>query len=238
VFHLAAIHFIPYCDAHPSETLLVNVVGTQLVLDALALVPDARLVFASTAGRLRAVAVAAPRGRRDRDRRRLRRVEAVVRGPARDRAPPRSAAPRCVAARLFNVFGPARRTRTCCPTSWRRCARAGRSGSATSTRGATTSTRATSPTRSCGSRTYDGGETVFNVGTGVGTSVRELVRASARCSTLAPHRAGPGEACGPSSACTSSRTRRGARRELGWTPRLTLHDGLRDLVAHELAAVA
>ena len=29
-----------------------------------------------------------------------------------------------------------------------------------------------------------------------------------------------------------------ARQELGWTPRLTLHDGLRDLVAHELAAVA
>jgi nucleoside-diphosphate-sugar epimerase len=29
-----------------------------------------------------------------------------------------------------------------------------------------------------------------------------------------------------------------ARRELGWTPRLPLHDGLRDLVAHELAAVA
>jgi UDP-glucose 4-epimerase len=85
---------------------------------------------------------------------------------------------------------------------------------------------------------YDGVETVFNVGTGVGTSVRELVPPSARCSTLAPHRTRTRRRCGPSSACTSSRTRRGRRQELGWTPRLTLHDGLRDLVAHELAAVA
>src|SRR5262249_34969487 len=35
VYHLAALHFLPYCAAHPSETLLVNVVGTQLLLDAL-----------------------------------------------------------------------------------------------------------------------------------------------------------------------------------------------------------
>lgn len=31
VFHLAAHHFIPFCDAHPSETLRVNVEGTQTV---------------------------------------------------------------------------------------------------------------------------------------------------------------------------------------------------------------
>jgi UDP-glucose 4-epimerase len=32
VFHLAAHHFIPFCDKHPRETLRVNVEGTHLVL--------------------------------------------------------------------------------------------------------------------------------------------------------------------------------------------------------------
>jgi UDP-glucose 4-epimerase len=33
-FHLAALHFIPYCNAHPDETFRVNVIGTQNFLDA------------------------------------------------------------------------------------------------------------------------------------------------------------------------------------------------------------
>jgi UDP-glucose 4-epimerase len=32
VFHMAAHHFIPFCDQHPCETLRVNVEGTHLVL--------------------------------------------------------------------------------------------------------------------------------------------------------------------------------------------------------------
>ena len=42
VFHLAAHHFIPYCSAHPAETLAVNVVGTQHLLDAITRFPVAR----------------------------------------------------------------------------------------------------------------------------------------------------------------------------------------------------
>lgn len=34
VFHLAAHHFIPFCDAHPDETMRVNVEGTYNVLEA------------------------------------------------------------------------------------------------------------------------------------------------------------------------------------------------------------
>lgn len=49
VFHLAAIHFIPYCIAHPSETLRVNIVGTQLLLDALRKTQVHSVVLASTA---------------------------------------------------------------------------------------------------------------------------------------------------------------------------------------------
>jgi nucleoside-diphosphate-sugar epimerase len=33
IYHLAALHFIPECVAHPAETLSVNVVGTQMLLD-------------------------------------------------------------------------------------------------------------------------------------------------------------------------------------------------------------
>jgi UDP-glucose 4-epimerase len=36
VFHLAALHFIPYCNAHPEEALRVNVSGTFAVLAACA----------------------------------------------------------------------------------------------------------------------------------------------------------------------------------------------------------
>jgi UDP-glucose 4-epimerase len=49
VFHLAALHFIPYCNAHPEETMQVNVVGTQNLLEACRQHPPAALVAASTA---------------------------------------------------------------------------------------------------------------------------------------------------------------------------------------------
>jgi len=50
VVHLAAQHFIPYCNEHPGDTIHVNVYGTQKLLNAVA---DSncvdKLVFASTA---------------------------------------------------------------------------------------------------------------------------------------------------------------------------------------------
>lgn len=49
VIHLAAIHFIPYCVAHPAEAVAVNVAGTQHLLDALLEAEPRRLLFASTA---------------------------------------------------------------------------------------------------------------------------------------------------------------------------------------------
>lgn len=50
VFHLAAHHYIPFCNANPEETMEVNVMGTRAVCQA---VRDSnrldRLVYASTA---------------------------------------------------------------------------------------------------------------------------------------------------------------------------------------------
>lgn len=48
VIHLAALHFIPYCNAHPGETLEVNVVGTQNLLEACRAYPPAKIVIASS----------------------------------------------------------------------------------------------------------------------------------------------------------------------------------------------
>src|SRR5437899_3790895 len=48
VFHLAALHFIPYCNTHQSETLQVNIVGTQNLLEALCQYPPSSLVIASS----------------------------------------------------------------------------------------------------------------------------------------------------------------------------------------------
>jgi UDP-glucose 4-epimerase len=50
VVHLAAMHFIPDCDAHPDSCLSVNVAGTQILMDAMADSDSTpALVYASSA---------------------------------------------------------------------------------------------------------------------------------------------------------------------------------------------
>jgi UDP-glucose 4-epimerase len=49
VFHLAAIHYIPYCNAHPLETMRINVEGSEAVFRACRATNIPRVVFASTA---------------------------------------------------------------------------------------------------------------------------------------------------------------------------------------------
>jgi UDP-glucose 4-epimerase len=49
VVHLAALHFIPWCNAEPARALAINVQGTQNVLSAAADAGVARVLLASTA---------------------------------------------------------------------------------------------------------------------------------------------------------------------------------------------
>jgi UDP-glucose 4-epimerase len=48
VLHLAAVHFIPYCNQHPIEATDINVMGTMSVLDACAATPSVEQVFAAS----------------------------------------------------------------------------------------------------------------------------------------------------------------------------------------------
>lgn len=49
VIHLAAVHFIPYCNQHPYESSNINITGTMNVLEAVTKYPVKQLFFASTA---------------------------------------------------------------------------------------------------------------------------------------------------------------------------------------------
>ncbi len=48
VFHMAALHFIPYCAAHPAEAMDVNVLGLENVLRAVRRAPLESFVFPSS----------------------------------------------------------------------------------------------------------------------------------------------------------------------------------------------
>jgi len=104
-FHLAAIHFIPYCVAHPQETLQVNVLGFGRLLRALRLTSVRSVVYTSSA----AVYGYGDVPHTERTPTRPADIhgiskwmcEEVLKGFSEDRPDVR-----CVAARLFNVYGP------------------------------------------------------------------------------------------------------------------------------------
>lgn len=81
---------------------------------------------------------------------------------------------------------------------------------------------------------YQGPETIFNVGTGTATSVREILSLLGAITGLEvrirPHPARPHDL--PANALDASRL----ERETGWRPSIALPDGLKELVEHARSA--
>lgn len=49
VIHLAAIHFIPYCNEHPVQTVETNLIGTRCLLNACKSIKPSTFIFTSSA---------------------------------------------------------------------------------------------------------------------------------------------------------------------------------------------
>ncbi|MDQ7041873.1 MAG: NAD-dependent epimerase/dehydratase family protein [Rhodothermus sp.] len=104
VFHLAALHFIPYCNAHPQETLRVNVEGTYNVLEVsarmdvrTAVVASSGAIYPSVEGLIPETLAPAPVD-----------IYGLSKLLAEQVAEQfaRTTEMACVSARLFNTYGP------------------------------------------------------------------------------------------------------------------------------------
>jgi len=100
IVHLAAVHFIPWCAAHPAETVAVNVLGTQHLLDAAAEAGCERLLLASTGD------VYEPSERRHREDDRTAPINVYGASKLAAEQLVRLAPLEADVARLFNVYGP------------------------------------------------------------------------------------------------------------------------------------
>ena len=172
VFHLAALHFIPQCERDPLTTLRTNVIGTQAVVNAVQSQPGCRLVFASTAD-----------------------VYAPSREPHQERSavdPPllyglsKATGERLVQragaqgmdyriARLFNIFGPGDRVPHVLPDIVNRLSRTGvlALGRLDAVRDYVYVDDVVEALIALSE--HDGPDRIFNIGTGEGRSVQDLV---------------------------------------------------------------
>lgn len=223
VFHLAALHFIPQCEREPVRVIQTNIVGTQRVIDALAERPGCRLVFASTAdvyatcatphsessplapGTLYGITKLAGE---------LLVGRAIAQGTT------------CRIARLFNVFGPGDRTPHVLPDIVHGLAQRGALdiGHLDPVRDYVYVNDVTRALMMLAD--FEGREYIFNVGSGKGRSVQDLVDA-----VLDVHGA-------PVAVRTDSAKLRPvdrpvliadtylARTVLGWSPTTTFRDGI------------
>jgi UDP-glucose 4-epimerase len=107
VIHLAAMHFIPYCEKYPAEALRVNLVGAQNVIEACN-ESTAQLIFASSA----AVYPISNKPLREDDQITLEGIYGSVYGVTKAageiliRHHSEKSKIKCLALRLFNNYGP------------------------------------------------------------------------------------------------------------------------------------
>ena len=173
VYHLAARHFIPACDADPVGTLRVNVLGTQALLCALPASVRA-LVFASTA------AVYAPAAIAHREEDAAGPTDVYGRSKWFGEALVRASAVPTVVARLFNVYGVRETNPHLIPDLLAQLARgAVKLGNLVPARDYVDARDAAEALARLASHATPGG-VVVNVGTGREATVREVVQLVAR----------------------------------------------------------
>ncbi len=231
IYHLAALHYIPECIAHPVETLSINVVGTQALVTALAC---RRFVLAST-GDVYA--------QRDQGCEEVDPVEPFnVYGLSKffcERLLENEAHSRqtttWVVARLFNVYGPRETTPHVIPHILGEVRRGNgvRLGSLWPRRDYTYVADTVDALVALGEVPLSGPFHVFNVGTGVAASVREIVELLSELlgthlrAEVTPERIRPVER--PHLQANISKIRKVA----GWQPQYSLRDGLKALCTAE-----
>ncbi|MFV2045378.1 MAG: NAD-dependent epimerase/dehydratase family protein, partial [Anaerolineales bacterium] len=103
VWHLAALHFIPYCNSHPTETIRVNVMGTQHVTNCCLEFGVRELIYTSSA----AVYPVADRAFSEEDPPSPSDVYGITKlaGEMLLAAFHEGSGIRCIIARLFNIYG-------------------------------------------------------------------------------------------------------------------------------------
>jgi UDP-glucose 4-epimerase len=104
VFHMAAHHYIPFCNEHPRQTLRVNVEGTQLVLSEaarqgarVAVVASSGVIYPNLDGPLSEDLEAVPADVYGLSKHMTEQVTRFIANTTEMS---------CVAARLFNTYGP------------------------------------------------------------------------------------------------------------------------------------
>lgn len=232
IYHLAALHFIPYCVAHPAETLEVNVLGTQRLIDAIGRVSVRRFVLAST-GDVYAPSDAphaetAPLGSTNIYGSTKEFGERLL-ALARSRFP----ATRWLTARLFNIYGPGETNPHVLPDIMA-CLRKGnilRLGDIEPKRDYVYVTDVANALLALAD--YGGSRDVFNIATGKSRSVRDLVAALERVVgapiTVETDPAKLRKAERQNLLADVSL----ARDELGWSSKVGIEDGLNSVFREE-----
>jgi len=234
VLHLAAVHYIPDCLRDPERTLAINVGGTRNVVAGLRDSPVESVVLASTASVYgfsdEPLDERSPLRPSNVYGRSKRAAERVLTGFHRAR--PDVA---CTSARLFNVFGPGETNPHVIPRIVEQATRSPevRVGHLWPKRDFVFVADVARALVSAASRR--GGYAAVNIGTGVGTSVEDLLSTVGRAlgTSIRPVR-DPSAARAVDGHLVAEASR--ARVELGWVPRVGLEDGIREVVAAEAVA--
>lgn len=229
VIHLAALHYIPYCDAHPVDTMHVNVVGTQALLEACAKAGVERFVFASSAA-VYGISSAPHREDQTPDPQDIYGLSKSV-GEQQVAAFHRRTGIPCTIARLFNVFGRGETNPHLVPEILRQIRESGDTlslGNLTPRRDYVHVTDVSRALRMFVNGTDDAIRT-YNVGTAHAVSVRDIISA---LESILERRLTVAQA--PNKVRRIDRpnlqadiTRLSA--DYGWTPLTSLIAGLRDL---------